>query len=106
MITTSGTPVAGQPYTMTCSIPVNGSIEWLGLDGTPILNISGITIEKNIRTKGWNSHSLVFDQISLMDSGMYICKSGVGLRGMSVSVKGVLCKIFMTASCHCSWTCT
>ena len=80
-ITTTGSSIAGQAYTLTCSaVLIGGSIvtvdvQWLDSDGRVVLDGDDVSIG-DVMTEGVKfSRSLTFEVLLASQAGAYICQA-------------------------------
>ena len=80
-ITTMGSSIAGQAYTLTCvAVLIEGStvtvdVQWLGSDGTPILDGEGVDIGTVVTEGVQFSRSLTFGALLASQAGEYMCQA-------------------------------
>ena len=97
----SGSPTAGQTYSLTCSVQVvphlvvEPSIEWTRQDGTVLIASSGSSLQLN------------FNPVVTSNSSHYTCRASIDITGV-VSVSGentrdleVISKYHTVYSCMC-----
>ena len=86
------TPVAGEPYTLTCRVNGTGgtlSIEWIGPNSQPIVSGPGITVGDTVTVGTVTTSTLMFSAVSLFDNGRYMCRDLIGnTAARTVTVNG------------------
>jgi len=81
-------PVAGDNYTLTCTVNGIADIDWVGPNGMEIVNSSEITVGELQETGGVTTRTLTFSALSLENSGRYTCQNNVTNVTRVVSVAG------------------
>ena len=76
-----GTPIAGQRYSLNCSIIkvhrrfINSSTaQWIDANGQPVTSTDGTTRETTTNTDQSTIHTITFSSLRTSHGGRYICK--------------------------------
>ena len=81
-------PVAGENYTLTCTVNGVTDIDWVGPDGQEIVSGGGITVGELQVIGGITTRTLTFGALALNDSGRYTCRNNVTDVTRVLSVAG------------------
>ena len=82
-------PVAGQPYTITCSTNDSSSdLMWLSPAGEELQSGDGIIVG-DIKTEGGvTRRTLMFSSLEVSDSGEYTCQSDTDRESIILQIEG------------------
>ena len=76
--------MAGQPYSLTCTVQVVQylaaipDVTWLAPDGSPLQNGSGITVKKTVRNDNITSLFRV-EKLAQSHTGNYTCRACISI---------------------------
>ena len=79
-ITSSGVPISGGTYNLTCTVEVNvpPTVQWLySSNGTAVTNGSNITVETQTATGSTTTLTLAFSPLHTSHRGLYTCQSTI-----------------------------
>lgn len=88
-IQSSGFPVAGQPYTLTCCInDSRSSLVWLSSAGEELQSQGRIMVGDIVVDEGVTKRVLTFTVLEVSDSGEYLCRSDTSEASITFQVEG------------------
>ena len=83
--------MAGQPYSLTCTVQVVQyltaipDVTWLAPNGNSLQNVNGITVKKTVRNDNITSLSFTVDKLDQSShAGNYTCRACISIDKASI----------------------
>ena len=88
--TASTFAMAGQPFSLTCTVQVvqylaaSADVTWLAPDGSSLGNINGITVREAVKNGNITTLRLRVDKLAESHTGNYTCRSCISIDKMAI----------------------
>ena len=78
-ISQSGTGLAGDPFSLTCTVDVSMHpvVQWIDPNGAVVTSVGGISVGLPVRAGNISNLNLTFDRLLTSHGGPYTCQSVV-----------------------------